>query len=212
MNFVKFAVCLICFGFLFWHVLILVIFLPTMGVAPLLVWTTKGERTTAKRVLFLPVLLVTFLFGTFLPAAFYSGGVFAITSHFMQHATHTWVYVVIGGLLCFWFAAPSGETSLLAVLSSLGCYILFMTVMGSTGQRIGDIGDTIIIWAVRIMLVLLVIGLLAAAVQTVRQWWYRRSGREAAEAAANAAAAEERDAEARRRIAEHLRRLRRDQP
>jgi len=162
MNFLKFALSLICFGYLFWHVLMLVIFLPTMAVAPLLVWSTEGERTSAKRFLFLPLLLLSFFFGTFLPAAFYSGGVYAITSHFVQHASHAWIYIGIGGLLCFWFAAPSGETSILAILTSLGCYILFMTVLGPVGQRIGDLGDTVINWTIGIMLVLLVIGLLGA--------------------------------------------------
>jgi hypothetical protein len=162
MNFVFFALSLICFGYLFWHVLMLVIFLPTMGVAPLLVWVTEGERTPTKRLLFLPVLLISFFFGTFLPAAFYSGGVYAITSHFAQEATHAWLYVGIGGLLCFWFSAPSGETSLLAILTSLACYILFMTVLGPVGQRVADMGDTIIGLGIAVMLAFLV-GLLVWA-------------------------------------------------
>ena len=144
MNFVMFAISLICFGYLFWHVLMLVIFLPTMGVLPLLMWVTDGERTRAKRVLFLPVLLLSFLFGTLLPAVFYSGGIYAITSHFAQQATHAWIYVGLGGLLCFWFAAPSGETSLLAIVTSLTCYILFMTLLGPLGQKVADMGDTVI--------------------------------------------------------------------
>jgi hypothetical protein len=164
MNFLKFAFSLICFGYLFWHVLIHVIILLAMAAVPLLVWVTEDERTSAKRFLFLPVLLVSFFFGTFLPAAFYSGGVYAITSHFMQYATHAWIYVCIGGLLCFWFAAPSGETSILAILTSLGCYVLFMTVLGPIGQRIGNIGTTVIYWALGIMVGLLVIGLLAMLV------------------------------------------------
>lgn len=74
MNFVKFAFSLFCFGYLFWHVLMLVISLPTMACAPLLMWATEGERTPTKRLLFFPLLLLCFFFGTFLPAAFYSGG------------------------------------------------------------------------------------------------------------------------------------------
>lgn len=48
MNFLKFALSLICFGYLFWHVLMMVIFLPTMAFAPLLMWVTEGERTSSK--------------------------------------------------------------------------------------------------------------------------------------------------------------------
>lgn len=164
MNFIKFAVSLLCFGYLFWYVLMLVISLPSWGLAPVVMWVTEGKRSTMKRILVIPVLLLSLILGMLLPAGFYSAGIFAITSYFMQQASHPWLYVIIGGLMCFWFVAPSGETNILAILISLGCYVLFMTIMEPIGEQISNIGDSIIGWTFGILFIFLVVGLLIAFV------------------------------------------------
>jgi len=133
-----------------------------MAFMPLLTWATEGNRTRAKKVLFVPIFVGTFVFGTLLPALFYSGGIFAITTYFMKGASHPVVYAIIGGFFCFWFAAPSGETNLLAVLLSVVSYILYMTILKTFGQNIGDIGFAIVDWVLAILFPLLCIGLIIA--------------------------------------------------
>ncbi len=160
MNFIKFAVSLLCFGYLFWYVLMIIISLPSWGLAPIVIWVSENNRSLMKRFFYIPVLLLALFLGTFLPAGFYSAGIFAITSYFMQQASYPWLYIIIGGLVCFSFSAPSGETNLLGMLSSLGCYILFMTIMEPIGEQISNIGDSIIGWTIGIMLIFLAVGLL----------------------------------------------------
>lgn len=167
MHFIKYVIAITCFEFLFWYLIFMIISLPSMAFIPWLTWATEEERTKIKKILFVPILIGMFLFGTLLPALFYSGGIFATTSYFMKGASHPVVYAIIGGLLCFWFAAPSGETNLLAVLLSVILYILYMTILKTFGQNIGDIGFSIVNWILAILLPLLFIGLIIAVISWI---------------------------------------------
>ncbi len=162
MHFIKYAIAIICFEFLFWYLIFIIISLPSMAFLPLLSWATEEHRSRAKKILSIPILVGMFLFGTLLPALFYSGGIFATTNYFMKGASHPMLYAIIGGLLCFWCVAPSGETNLLAILVSVVSYILYMTILKTFGQSIGDTGFGIVDWILAILLPLLLIGLIIA--------------------------------------------------
>ena len=101
MHFIEYGVCIVCFWFLFWYLIFTMVSLPSMDFIPLLSWATEGSVTKSKRMLFIPILIGSFLFGTLVPVLFYSSGIFAITYAFMRDASHPMVYAVIGGLLCF---------------------------------------------------------------------------------------------------------------
>ena len=117
MNFIKYGIALVCFEFLFWYFIFLIVSLPSMPFVGLIAWATGEEKTQAKRTLLIPILIgALYFFGNLIPSLFYSAGIFAITNYFMLHATHPMVYAVIGGLLCLWTRAPSGETNLFGTL------------------------------------------------------------------------------------------------
>jgi len=133
-----------------------------MGLMTLIAWVSEDAITLSKKILSVPIIILAFIFGTLVPALFYSAGIFAIVNQFIQIASHPMVYIVIGGLLCFWFAAPSGETSLLAVIVSVASYILYMTIFKTFGHSISNIGFAIIDWILAILIPIFIIGLIIA--------------------------------------------------
>ena len=134
--------------------------LPSMAFIPLLSWATEGSVTKSKRMLFIPILIGSFLFGTLVPVLFYSSGIFAITYAFMRDASHPMVYAVIGGLLCFWIRAPSGEANFPGILISGVSYILYMTILKTFGQNVNDMGFAIANVMLVILILVSVIGLI----------------------------------------------------
>jgi hypothetical protein len=138
----------------------MIVSLPSMAFVPLLVWATEGNRTKSKRILYIPILIGTFLFGTLVPILFYSAGIFAITDYFMRAASHQMVYAIVGGLLCFWIRAPSGETNVLGILVSVVSYILYMTILKTLGQNVSDMGFTIVKLILAILFPVLILGLI----------------------------------------------------
>jgi len=81
MHFIKYVIAIICFEFLFWYFIFMIVSLPSMAFLPLLTWATEEARTRAKKILFVPILVGMFIFGTLLPALFYSGGIFVTTNN-----------------------------------------------------------------------------------------------------------------------------------
>jgi len=140
----------------------MILSLPSMGLMTLIAWVSEDAITLSKKILSVPIIILAFIFGTLVPALFYSAGIFAIVNQFIQIASHPMVYIVIGGLLCFWFAAPSGETSLLAVIVSVASYILYMTIFKTFGHSISNIGFAIIDWILAILIPIFIIGLIIA--------------------------------------------------
>lgn len=176
MHFIKYAIAIICFEFLFWYFIFMIVSLPSMAFLPLLTWATEEARTRAKKILLVPILVGMFIFGTLLPALFYSGGIFVTTNYFMNGASHPMVYAIIGGLLCFWVAAPNGETNLLAMLVSVVSYVLYMTILKTFGQNVGDIGFAIVDWILAILLPLLFIGLIIAFISWIISKFRKQTG------------------------------------
>lgn len=160
MHFIEYAVCIVCFEFLFWYLIFTIVSLPSMAFIPLLSWATEGNVTKSKRMLAIPILIGAFLFGTLVPVLFFSSGIFAITYHFMRDASHPMVYAVIGGLLCFWIRAPSGEANFPGILISGVSYILYMTILKTFGQNVNDMGFTIVNVFLAIMIPVLLVGLI----------------------------------------------------
>lgn len=140
----------------------MVIYIPAMGIIPILAWVTGGEKTVTKRFMLIPLLIISFIFGVVIPAVFYSAGIFTIVLNFMDKASYPWIYVVIGGLLCLWFASPKGETNAIAMLCSIVSYGLFMTIMKSFGRGIDDLGQSIIDRVIGIMVLVFIIGSVVA--------------------------------------------------
>jgi len=164
MNFIKYGIALACFEFLFWYVIFLIVSLPSMPFVGLIAWATGEQKTQAKRTLFIPILIGAFIFGNLIPSLFYSAGIFAITNHFMLDAMHPMVYAVIGGLLCLWTRAPSGETNIFGTIISVVSYILYMTILKTFGQNVGDMGFRIVNLVFAVLIPVFIIGLIAAFV------------------------------------------------
>ncbi len=162
MNFIKYGIALVCFEFLFWYFIFLIVSLPSMPFVGLIAWATGEEKTQAKRTLLIPILIGAFIFGNLIPSLFYSAGIFAITNYFMLHATHPMVYAVIGGLLCLWTRAPSGETNLFGTLISVVSYILYMTILKTFGQNVSDMGFRIVNLVFAVLIPVFIIGLITA--------------------------------------------------
>ena len=156
MHFLKYIIAIIFFEFLFWYAIFMVINLPSMTFIHLLTWAREKDITKAKRILVVPISVGIFLFGTLVPALFYSGGIFVTTNYFMLSATHPVVYAIIGGIISFCFISPKFETNILAMLISIVLYILFMTNLKTFGQNIGDIGFTIVDWLLPILILFLI--------------------------------------------------------
>jgi len=115
-------------------------------------WVLEGKRTTIKKILAIPIFIGGFIFGIAIPVLFFSAGVFAATSYFMQTASHPWVYIILGGLFCFWVAIPNGERNVLGVLTSVIFYMLFMTLPQAMGHGIISTGKVAPKWALIILL------------------------------------------------------------
>jgi hypothetical protein len=162
MNFIKYGIALVCFELLFWYFIFLIVSLPSMPFVGLIAWATGEEKTQAKRTLLIPILIGAFIFGNLIPSLFYSVGIFAITNHFMLDATHPMVYAVIGGLLCLWTRAPSGETNLFGTLISVVSYILYMTILKTFGQNVSDMGFRIVNLVFAVLIPVFIIGLITA--------------------------------------------------
>ena len=170
MHFVKFLIGVVCFQLLYWHLIHLIISLPSFMFMPAIVWASEGKKTLLKKILLVPVFIGGFLFGTLIPVMFFSAGIFGIANYFSQAASHPWLYVIIGGLFCFWIAAPSGETSSIAMLISLISYILYNTIFHTLGQKIYNIGDLIIDWFLAISIPILVIGAIVFVAIKFEEW------------------------------------------
>jgi hypothetical protein len=140
----------------------LIVSLPSMPFVGLVAWATGEQKTQAKRMLLIPILIAAFIFGNLIPSLFYSAGIFAITNYFMLDATHPMVYAVIGRLLCLWTRAPSGETNLFGTLISVVSYILYMTVLKTFGQNVSDMGFRIVNLVFVVLIPVFMIGLITA--------------------------------------------------
>jgi cellobiose-specific phosphotransferase system component IIC len=77
---------------------------------------------------------------------------------------HPMVYAVIGGLLCLWTRAPSGEKNILGTIISVVSYILYMTILKTFGQNMGDMGFRIVNLVFAVLIPVFIIGLIAAFV------------------------------------------------
>lgn len=93
-----------------------------------------------KKVFLVPILAGAFTFGTLVPVLFYCAGVFSITAHFMEDASHPMVYAVLCGSTCAFISAPGGESSVAGFYISVISYILFMTTMQVYGHAIAEVG------------------------------------------------------------------------
>lgn len=160
MNFIEYGFTIICFEFLFWYYIFLILSLPSMPFIYLLRGATREQKTHAKKALLVPILVGLFVFGTLVPVLFYSAGIFAITNFFMHYASHPVVYAVVGGLLCFAIIAPSGERNLLGVVVSVASYILYMTILGEFGQNVSDMGFRIVNVMLAILVPVFIVGLI----------------------------------------------------
>lgn len=138
----------------------MVVSLPSVAFIRLFSWATEGNATKAKGILLIPILAGSFLFGTLVPVLFYSAGIFTITHTFMTDASHPMVYAIIGGLLCLWMRAPSGETNVLGILISVVSYILYMTVLDIFGRNMTIMGLASVNLILAILLPVLAIGLI----------------------------------------------------
>lgn len=145
----------------------MIVSLPSMAFIRLLSWATEGNATKAKSILLIPILTGSFVFGTLVPVLFYSAGVFTITHSFMTDAPHPMVYAVIGGLLCLWMHAPSGETNVPGILISVVSYILYMTVLTIFGQNMTIMGLAMVNVILAILLPVLAIGLIMSFISWV---------------------------------------------
>jgi len=174
MSFIKFIILIICFEFLYWRILSTIITLPAFPFVLLGVWALKGKKTLVKKISLVTSFIFGFIFGTLIPVLFFSAGIFGITSYFIQIASYPWVYIILGGLFCFWIAAPNGETNIFGVLISIVSYICYMTIFKAMGHTIDNIGQTIINWILAILIPLFILVLIIAffrwVVSKLKNW------------------------------------------
>jgi hypothetical protein len=162
MTFIEYAIAIICFGFLFWYLIFMVISLPSMPFVGLLAWATREQKTHARRVLRVPIMVGAFVFRNLVPSLFYSLGIFAITNYFMQNASHPIIYAIVGGLLCLWIRAPSWETDLVGTVISVVSYLLYMAILEAFVRNVSDIGFRIVKSVFAVLLPVFIIGLITA--------------------------------------------------
>jgi len=71
-----------------------------------------------------PIIFLVFIFSGFLPAAIYGIGMGWIATTAASKATYPLVYLILAGIGAFLIRAPNGETSIFAMLSSIGAYVV----------------------------------------------------------------------------------------
>ncbi len=164
MMLIEYGIAIIGFGFLFWYLILMVISLPSMPFVGLLTWARGEKKTPAKRALFVPIIVGSFVFRNLLPSIFYSVGIFAITNYFMQSASYPIVYAILGGLLCFWIRAPSWGTNLARTVISVFSYLLYVAILEAFVRNVSDIGFRIVKSVFGVLLPIFIIGLIIALI------------------------------------------------
>ena len=156
------------FRFIFWHIIFFVVSgLPSIPFMGLLSWVIEGDKTIIKKILFFPIIAGSFLFGSLLPALFYSAGIFFVTAISMESSSYPIVYAIIGGISCLRLQPPRGQSSGIASLTSLISYICFMTFAKTYGAAITGISLIILTWALRLLIPIVIIGLVVAFISWV---------------------------------------------
>jgi len=128
MNFVWFVVASIAFYLFYWYALSLIIFLPTIPVIGSFDYLERHPEKKWARLAIIPIFILSFLFGTLLPAGIFGMGMGVIALNFAEKATHPLIYFLLAGFGAFTISAPSGETSAPAMLISLIVYIITVTI------------------------------------------------------------------------------------
>ena len=128
MNFIWFLLATICFYVFYWYILSLIIFLPSVPIMGFIGYLSEHIEEKWAKIALVPTVFMSFLLGTLLPSALFGMGVGAITLNFAEKATHPLIYFLLGGLGAFTISAPSGETSLPAMLISLATYVITVRI------------------------------------------------------------------------------------
>ena len=128
MNFIWFVLATIFFYVFYWYILSLIIFLPSVPIMGFIGYLTEHMEKKWAKIALVPTFIMSFLLGILLPSALFGMGVGVITLNFAEKATYPLIYFLLGGLGAFTISAPSGETSLPAMLISLATYVITVRI------------------------------------------------------------------------------------
>jgi len=128
MNFILFLLVTICFYILYWHVLYPLISLPAMPIVYFIGYLTEHPEKRWTKIVLVLTFIISFIFGTLLPAAIFGMGTGLIALYFAENATHPLIYFLLAGFNAFTISAPNGETSLPGILISLASYVITVTI------------------------------------------------------------------------------------
>ena len=166
MNFVWFVIASICFYILYWFLLSMIIFLPSMPIMGLVAYLSENSEKKWAKIAIPPTFVLAFLFGTLLPCAIFGMGMGLIASRFGTGVSLSFIYYILAGIAAFTISAPSGETSFFGSLISLGAYLLTIFIPRLT--RFSEaMMDTLYTVAFGGLVLLVVIGVIVLVINFV---------------------------------------------
>lgn len=128
MNFILFLLAIVLFYFLYWYVLSLIIFLPSMPLMGFIRYLEENAEKRWAKLVLIPTFVLAFILGTFLPCAIFGMGMGVTVLNFVEEATYPFIYFLIAGIGAFTISAPSGESSFPGMIISLVAYIITVTI------------------------------------------------------------------------------------
>ena len=127
MLFIKYIILCILAYIAFWFLGTLLIGLPGMGMALLLVHLVEKGEGALKKILLIPVVILSFLFNHTLFALAWGMIISIITYFTMVEATYPVLYFILGCIAALSIGAPSGETNVFVSVQSLFIYSFYTT-------------------------------------------------------------------------------------
>lgn len=163
MVFIKFAIAIVCFEIFFWYFLGTILSLPSMFLVGLFSHLSQRSHKIAGKILLVIVGFLAFFTGVFLLSAVHGIGIGWIATISADKATYPIVYLIIAGISAFFMVAPSGESSIVASLISLGMYLttIFVKKVAVAFEQIYDVFSQILLGLILILLTIGVVATLA---------------------------------------------------
>jgi len=164
MNFIWFLLATICFYLFYWYVLSLIIFLPSIPIMGFIGYLTEHTEKRWTKIALISTFVIGFMIGTLLPSAIFGMGTGVIALNFAEKATHPLIYFLLAGFGAFTISAPSGETSLPAMLISLASYVITVTISKFTLFSAITIGflTNLVLWGLGL---LILVGIVSGVVK-----------------------------------------------
>ena len=128
MNFFWFLLSIVLFYILFWQVLSLIIFLPSMPLMGFIGYLEENIEKRWAKIALIPTFILAFILGTLLPCAVFGMGMGVTVLNFVEEATYPIIYFVIAGIGAFTISAPSGESSFPGMIISLIAYVITIMI------------------------------------------------------------------------------------